>query len=168
MEENVLQVLHLHGSISREEAVEIAHTVAIELGKLHTSGKVYEHVQLRTIVKGPGEPFHLAPLEARSTLGQADYYPPERAHGQPLSPASDVYALGCVLYRLLTGHRVFEGETPPEIAIQHVQAQPLPPRQLNPHIPLKLEEILLRCLEKDPKKRYQEGAALAHALEDAN
>ena len=99
------------------------------------------------------------------TLGTVQYMPPEQAQGDIVSPATDVYALGIVMYEMLTDHTPFDGDTPAIIAMQHIQDAPTPPSQFNPHIPPALEEIIMRCLEKAPEMRYRDGSQLARALE---
>ncbi|GHO89171.1 hypothetical protein [Dictyobacter formicarum] len=78
-----------------------------------------------------------------------------------------MYGLGVVMYEMLTGRALFNGDTLAEVTKQHMQDAP-PPSQFNPNIPRDLENIILRCLEKEPKRRYHDGNALAHALEKFN
>jgi serine/threonine protein kinase len=85
--------------------------------------------------------------------------------GEMLSPAADVYALGIVMYEMLTGRIPFDGDTSVAVVMQHIQNPPVPPSQLNPTIPPALEEIILRCLEKWPQIRFRDGTSLARALE---
>ncbi|HLI07757.1 MAG TPA: hypothetical protein VKV40_14385 [Ktedonobacteraceae bacterium] len=73
------------------------------------------------------------------------------ARGEIVSRATDTHALGCILYQTLTGCPPFDGETPVAVAMQHIQDVPAPPSQLNPNIPAQLEQIILRCLEKQPE-----------------
>lgn len=93
------------------------------------------------------------------------HFPPEQAQGNIVSPAADVYSLGIVMYDMLTGRPAFDGDTPVAVAMAHIQDPPQPPSQLNPNIPQGLEALILRCLEKQPEKRYQNGDELARALE---
>src|ERR1700686_1748146 len=99
------------------------------------------------------------------TLGTVQYYAPEQAQGEIVSPAADVYALGIVMYEMLTGRTPFDGENAVAVAMQHIQDAPVPPSQFNPNIPPALEEIILRCLEKVPEMRFRDGSSLARALE---
>ena len=97
---------------------------------------------------------------AGSVLGTASYISPEQASGELATPASDIYALGVVAYQCLAGRRPFEGETPIEIAMQHVDGTPPP---LPPDIPGPVRAVVERCLAKDPAQRWPSAAALAAA-----
>ena len=78
---------------------------------------------------------------------------------------ADVYALGCVAYYLLTGHLVFEADTPMKMFVQHLQATPVPPSQRTElEVPEELERVILQCLEKDPKARPQNARELNRML----
>ena len=100
------------------------------------------------------------------TLGTVQYYAPEQAQGEIVKPAADVYALGIVIYEMLTGKPPFDGDTPVSVAVRHIQDLPEPPRKQNPKIPPGLEALILRCLEKDPRDRYPDGDDLAKALDN--
>jgi serine/threonine-protein kinase len=102
------------------------------------------------------------------TLGTVQYYAPEQAQGEIVSPSADVYALGIVLYEMLTGRTPFDGDTPVAIAMKHIQDEPEPPSVYNPRIPQGLERVIMRCLAKDPRDRYKDGDTLAYQLENYN
>jgi serine/threonine-protein kinase len=98
-----------------------------------------------------------------TVMGTPDYMPPEQAQGQPADFRSDIYSLGVVFYEMFTGHLPFGGDSVMAVVLAHIQKPAPGPRQANPAIPVELEAIILRCLEKSPAKRYQR---VENVLED--
>jgi serine/threonine protein kinase len=172
--------LRSRGVLAMDRAVIIAHDVALGLGAAHRRSIVHRDVKPQNVMVGRDGSIKLTDFGIASvykdinderltttgmTLGTVQYYAPEQAQGEIVSPAADVYALGIVMYEMLTGRTPFDGDTPVAVAMQHIQDAPVPPSQLNPNIPPALEEIILRCLEKIPEMRFRDGSTLARALE---
>src|SRR5919201_1694419 len=93
--------------------------------------------------------------EEGSIIGTAQYLSPEQAQGAPVTPSSDLYSVGIVLYELLTGTVPFAGETPVELAMKHLSKVPDPPSRLRPEVPRDLDFVVMRALAKGPEERYQ-------------
>jgi len=172
--------LRSRGMLAVDRAISIAHDVALGLGAAHRRGIVHRDVKPQNVLVGRNYTIKLTDFGIASvykdinaerltttgmTLGTVQYYAPEQAQGEIVGPTTDVYALGIVMYEMLTGRTPFDGDTPDAVAMQHIQDLPVPPSQYNPNIPPALEEIMLRCLEKVPEMRYRDGSTLARALE---
>jgi len=170
--------LRSRGVLDVDRAIIIAHDVALGLGAAHRRGIVHRDVKPQNVLVGRGGTIKLTdfgnarvckdikderPTTTGMTLGTVQYYTQE--HGEIIKPAADIYALGIVMYEMLTGRTPFDGDTPIAVAMQHIQDPPVPPSQYNPGIPLALEKIILRCLEKIPEMRFRDGSQLARALE---
>ncbi|HKV85767.1 MAG TPA: protein kinase, partial [Ktedonobacterales bacterium] len=173
--------LKKNGQLDNDRAIEIAHDVALGLGAAHKRGIVHRDVKPQNIMLNDDGLVKLTDFGIASmykdaeaerltttgmTLGTVQYYAPEQAQGEVVSPPADIYALGIVMYEMLAGRTPFDGDTPVAIAMRHIQDAPDPPSMYNPRIAPGLERIILRCLEKDPRDRFRDGDALAYALEN--
>jgi tRNA A-37 threonylcarbamoyl transferase component Bud32 len=104
---------------------------------------------------------------AGTVTGSPLFMSPEQASGDDTVDArSDIYSLGAVMYYMLTGQPPFMSDNPLKVMIAHASQEVVPPRQINPDIPVEFEEIILRCLEKDPDHRFQDVASLRLALRE--
>jgi eukaryotic-like serine/threonine-protein kinase len=97
-------------------------------------------------------------------VGTVEYMAPEQIRGKELTPAADVYALGVVMYEMVTGHRPFTAESKVTVAMKHLHDEPQPPRVLAPHLGPSWDQTILRCLKKKPGERFQTAAEVKAAL----
>ena len=164
------------------QAAELVATLADAIAAAHRSGVVHRDLKpSNVLLTADGTPkvtdFGLARrLEVGSSLthsgtavGTPSYMAPEQARGQKraIGPATDVYALGAILYELLTGRPPFRAESATETQYQVVNQDPVPPSRLNARVPRDVETICLKCLEKEPARRYATATALADDLRRA-
>jgi len=160
-------------------AAQLTETLARAIDHAHQRGIVHRDLKpANVLLTATGTPkitdFGLAKYldtEAERTqsgavVGTPSYMAPEQATGKSkeVAPAADVYALGAILYELLTGRPPFKAATPLDALMQVRQTEPVPPGQLQPQTPTDLETICLKCLRKEPHQRYQSAATLADDL----
>jgi tetratricopeptide (TPR) repeat protein len=160
------------------QAAALAATLAEAVQAAHAQGVVHRDLKPgNVLLTRAGTPkiadFGLAKrLNGDSTLtptgqvlGTPSYMAPELAEGKrDVGPAADVYALGAVLYELLTGRPPFKAETPMDTLLQVIAAEPVPPSRLQPKVPRDLDTVCLKALEKDPRRRYARAQDLADDL----
>jgi WD40 repeat protein len=160
-----------------EQAARLVETLARAVHTAHQAGVVHRDLKpANVLLAADGTPkitdFGLAKrldtagqTASGALLGTPSYMAPEQAAGRKdIGPAADVYALGAVLYELLTGRPPFTAVTALDTALQVISLEPVPPRRLQPKTPRDLETICLKCLRKDPRQRYATAAALADDL----
>jgi hypothetical protein len=158
------------------QAAQVVRALALALHFAHEKGIVHRDLKpANVLLTADGTPkigdFGLARrLESPNGLtrtgaimGTPSYMAPEQASGvcRQVSPAIDVYALGAVLYEMLTGRPPFQGETATDTVMQVLTSEPVPPSRLCSRVPRDLETICLKCLEKEPARRYASARALA-------
>src|SRR5262245_41941679 len=114
--------------------------------------------------EGPtGGPAH--PTMTGQVLGTPDYMAPEQIEGGELTPATDVYALGLVMYEMVTGKRPFAAATPLAAAVRRLSESPRPPRELVSDLEPEWESVIMRCLQRQPRDRFPRGGDIIKALE---
>jgi serine/threonine-protein kinase len=176
------QILQRQGPIGPETAAEVGAQACAGLDYAHRRGIIHRDVKPGNlmIVGGPvggGEmtvkltDFGIARALAQtritqvgSVVGTAAYLAPEQVRGEEATPATDVYALGVVLYQFLTGRLPYEGSTLAELAVRQQNERPLPPSTYNDEVPGPLGAAVLRALEGDPSRRYGSADELASGL----
>jgi serine/threonine protein kinase/tetratricopeptide (TPR) repeat protein len=99
-------------------------------------------------------------------IGTPEYMSPEQVEGKDVDQRSDIYSLGVILYELVTGRVPFEGDTPFTIGVKHKSEMPASPKEINPQIPDDLNNVILKCLEKDKEKRYQNAGEVCSELKN--
>jgi serine/threonine protein kinase/tetratricopeptide (TPR) repeat protein len=99
-------------------------------------------------------------------IGTPEYMSPEQVDGKETDPRSDIYSLGVILYEMVTGQMLFEGDSPFTVGMKHKGEEPQNPKDINPQIPDDLNALILKCLEKDREKRYTDARELWSELEN--
>ncbi len=164
-----------------EAAVQLVAAVAEALAYAHSRGVVHRDVKPSNILLRDGRldqpmlgDFGIARLmeatldtASGQTVGTPAYMSPEQGQGRPADARSDIYALGVVLFELLTGHPPFEAESPYAVVLHHIHTPPPRPRDLRPDLPPAVEQVLLKALAKAPDERYPSAGAFASALRNS-
>ncbi len=164
------------GAFEWRLAVAVGRQVASALAAAHQAGIVHRDIKPGNVMLDDAGTvkvldFGIVRLDQGATLtqtatvlGSAQYLAPELAHGAEADARSDIYALGCVLYELLTGGPPFQGDQPAAVLAQHMSASPRPVCELVPAVPVGLSELVARLLAKDPARRPADAAELEAEL----
>jgi serine/threonine-protein kinase len=165
---------------SLEQVCEIGRNIAEALGYAHRNGIVHRDIKPANIlmtareVHGIERPritdFGVAKMAGGDItttgqlIGTPAYMPPEQFTGAPIDGRTDIFSLGVILYRMATGEQPFPGETLSAVSYKIVYTEPLAPSRLNPAVTPVLDAVILKCLAKNPRERFQSGDEVAAAL----
>jgi serine/threonine protein kinase len=167
-------------SFTSDEVLQFLSQVANALDYAHQQGIVHRDIKPANIlIDAQGRPiltdFGLVMLRDRTgratqgrSFGTPEYIAPEQAiDSRAASPQSDIYALGVILYEMVTGRLPFESESPLSLALKHISEDPTPPRHYVPDLPEAVEAVILRALRKEPSGRFPTAQAMVEALRKA-
>ena len=165
------------GRFQVAEAVNLIAQACAGIGYAHRAGIIHCDVKPHNMIITPDKRLKVTDFGIARALisinpdehtdevwGSPQYFSPEQAAGLAPSPASDVYSLGVVLYEMLTGQLPFTATDAQELARQHREVRPVPPRRLAREIPPELEQIILKVLSKEPAQRYRSADQLGRLL----
>jgi eukaryotic-like serine/threonine-protein kinase len=173
------EVLAEQGRLAPGQAVSVISQVCSALAAAHEAGIVHRDIKPGNVLIRPDghakvTDFGIAHRVGQATLtgtglvvGTAQYLSPEQASGEAVTPASDVYATGVLLFQLLTGSVPFEGDSPIAVALSHLRDEVPPVRDLAPDVSPALAAVVARATAKDPARRYADGRQMEMALREA-
>jgi serine/threonine protein kinase/predicted Zn-dependent protease len=174
--EDLKSLVKSKGKLSEIEAVAIAKQVCEGLVEAHELGVVHRDLKPQNIMIDEKDRARIMDFGiARSVeapgvtqtgmiIGTPDYISPEQAEGKEADHRSDIYALGVILFEMLTGSVPFQGDTALSVALKHKSQLPMDPRKLNPEVSESMSHLILVCMEKDKERRYQSSEALLDDL----
>jgi serine/threonine-protein kinase len=170
-------ILTRFGRLAWREVLDIAMQIAPALKHAHDRGIIHRDLKPHNLLRSDSGQVKLTDFgiakvfasrqltRAGGIVGTADYLSPEQALGKPATKRSDLYSLGVVLYRMLTGWVPFQGNSTAELLHKHVYGRFDPPSKRVPEIPAELDELVCKLLEKDPDKRPPDALVLQRELE---
>lgn len=178
-EGRLLRQMLNEGRVSRDRAIRIAVRILETLEYIHANGVVHRDLKPENIMVHPDDGIKIIDFGIASdaasrrltyanftpTLGTPDYISPELVKGKRGDGRSDIYAMGVMLYEMLTGKLPFSGPSPLAVMNERVRNHPIPPRVADPSISPQLQEVLYRALERDPRNRYARAHEFQHDLE---
>lgn len=170
-------ILAKTGELSLKAAVDYARQILEGLAEAHRLGIVHRDLKPRNLIVdedhrlrimdfGIARPVGGRPQTKENVIvGTPDYMAPEQVDGAGVDARTDIYALGIIIYEMVTGRPPFEGDSTMALAYKQKNEAPRPPVQHNPLVPAALNALILKCLEKDPSRRYQDAAAVLADLD---
>lgn len=173
---NLKEYVREEGPLTTEEAINFARQILDGLAAIHDEDIIHRDVKPQNVLIDEGMQAKITDFgvafvtldpgltETGMAVGTAAYMAPEQASGDAVGPPADLYAVGVILYELLTGRLPFPGENPVQVMYRHVNEMPEPPRALNRGVPLSVEAVVLRALAKDPLDRFPDARTMRNAL----
>lgn len=162
--------IDMKGKLDIREALNISVQIAAGLSAAHENRIIHRDIKPQNIImsrdgKVKVTDFGIAKVADSTTVtttaaGTVHYISPEQARGGYSDERSDIYSLGITMYEMVTGRVPFEGETNVAVALMHIQSEMVPPRKLEPSIPVSFEKIILKCTQKKPERRYASAKEL--------
>lgn len=159
-----------------DEAIDLAIQICAGVGAAHRAGLIHCDLKPQNVLVTPDGRVKVTDLGIARALevkaagdegaiwATPQYAAPEQTQEQPVSPATDVYTIGVMLYEMLTGRLPFQGQTSQELARQHAASPPPPLARWNPQVPPRVEQIVLQSLAKEPARRYRTATQLGQLL----
>jgi serine/threonine protein kinase/lipoprotein NlpI len=175
--EDLKSSIRRFGQLPFSKSISIAKQICEGLAEAHKTGVVHRDLKPSNIMVdkegnakvmdfGIARSIHSKSITGEGTvIGTPEYMSPEQAEGKEADQRSDIYSLGIILYEMVTGKVPFEGNTPLSIAMKHKLAAPRDPKELVSQLPENLSLLILKCLEKNREKRYQDAEELRRELE---
>src|SRR5271155_2621737 len=173
--ESLRSVLNRFGGFPLRKGIDVALQICSGLKEAHAQGIVHRDLKPENVmIDGQGNvkimDFGIArSMEALtrvtgSMLGTPAYMAPEQVAGKPVDYRTDIYSFGLILYEMFTGAPAFHADTAVAVALKQMREAPPPPHEVDPNIPVAIERAILKCLEKEPAKRFQSLAELENVL----
>lgn len=165
------------GKLDIREVLNISVQIASGMGAAHTNRIIHRDIKPQNVImsrdgKVKVTDFGIAKAADSTTVttnaaGSVHYISPEQARGGYSDEKSDIYSLGITMYEMVTGKVPYDGENNVSVALQHIQGDMIPPREINPDIPRSVERIILKCTQKKPDLRYSSAKELIMDLRRA-
>jgi serine/threonine protein kinase/Tfp pilus assembly protein PilF len=174
--EDLKKLIRKMGQLSVGQAIPIAAQICEGLGEAHRLGVVHRDLKPQNVMvdeEGNARIMDFGIARSVETkgitgagvmIGTPEYMSPEQVEGKEVDKRSDIYSLGVILYEMVTGQVPFEGDTPFTIGVKHKSEKPEDPKELNSQIPDELNQVILKCLEKEKEKRFQNAGELQDEL----
>jgi serine/threonine protein kinase len=174
--ETIRSLLSRLGALSLRTALDIARQICSGLREAHAQGVVHRDLKPENLMMDRNGTLKVmdfgvarifsdgSPTTIGAFVGTPAYMAPEQVEGRNIDQRADIYALGLIVYEMLTGNSAFAGDTPMAVAYKQVHEAPPAPRSIDPTIPENVQALILRCIEKEPERRFREIRELEAVL----